>query len=58
MTDKAYLDHLSPVERSALSHHLDAAKTHRGEAKMHSKWAKQIIDRARARMKAKGENNA
>jgi hypothetical protein len=57
MTDKAYLNHLSPVELAALAHHQDAARDHRGEANMHSKWAKQIIDRARARMKARGETN-
>lgn len=58
MTEKVYLNHLLPVERAALAHHLQAASDHREEAKVHAKWAKQIIDRARARMKAKGENNA
>lgn len=53
MANKDYLSELLDDERRLLAGHLADAKRHRDEANVYAKWAKQIIDRARARQKAK-----
>lgn len=52
MTEKPWFKHLTEIERGQLSVHEEAIKKLRDDAGMHSRWKKQIIDRASHRMRA------